>query len=196
MKKLTKLNLEKLGEEMEPISSEEKKSQFAGTYYYDENGGFIGQDGSSGDIRVIPQSMATSIGSMSCYYPYSQSLGSYGRSTQETVVRDIASRIGLSSIGFADYLDPSTGGSYNPSSGAITFNITGSAMTTSNFYEISLILYHEQVHANTTGGSSAYREYLAYNAVCNHPYFKYLDSGSQNFQREQRDYYHEQVYGY
>ena len=196
MKKLTKLNLEELSNNLPTLSQEELRINQGGYFCFDSNGNFLGQTGDNSEVRVMTRSDYDQNKGMGEYgiMMHSEALYSIRGTSREQIIKRIGTMNGYNVE--VDYGDQSIYGWVNPTgnggSGSIVINANSNSSVTCNYYDYVCTMIHEQQHINTPDDAgTAFSEYQAYNTVINSSAFQYASSSYRQGTIMLRDAYGE-----
>lgn len=192
MKKLKKLDLEELANQMEQINNAEIESKTGAECYYNPNTGvMLGQVGSSSEITLVNATQEQ--------FNYAQGGGT-------SYINSLFGARHWSSASITDKqntLSKMAGMTVFPSPGApndalgncvttvdgsgvsskISVNMNTSYFAAGNYYDLQLIVLHEQTHA-TLGmlniENEDLAEFLAYKAVQDHPSYRLATQGMRD----------------
>lgn len=190
MKKLGKSTLEELAKRMPVLSEKEQRSSIGGERYHDESGFFIGQIGTSSEIRFVFRSTYYSeiLNGSSGNLIQNSAFFSNGTSVQkEGAVRQIASNLGIE-IQFMYEDDIRFNGRCK--NGSCYINMNSARVNGGNFYDIGLIAIHEKHHLDTPHDTGSFNsEAEAYKTMMDHSYFDYASPSYQNHIVDRYNYY-------
>lgn len=186
-----KYNLNELASMMTLVDSQEQRSSSGGAFCFREDGTFIGQIGSSSEIRIvddrIPSFMYTDDYSVQLH---SHSLSMASDMQKASVVKSIGEMLGVNvSMGV---LGPDGYGS--TLYGDIQFNITAKSFDIGNFYDFYLTIEHEQFHAQqrndpSFNGFTNMHELEAILHTRSHDYFAFASQDYQDMIIKNANYY-------
>ncbi|MDO5572267.1 MAG: hypothetical protein Q4F97_12515 [Bacteroidales bacterium] len=188
--KITRATLDELEKTMPVLSENEQRNCTGGYRYYDESGMFIEKIGDENEIRIInrtnynnikPESGNFGIRDMEILESFSTSLSSVcSLNVKEAVIRSIAKELSVNDLNFINN-PSSSGGTFNPDTGIITFNLSNGSVQRNNYFEIFLIILHEKQHKDTPDDSGSIESEIdAYKAMINHSYFSNTSTVFQN----------------
>ena len=136
--------LNELSKSMESIGPQEQHGTVGGYEVFDTNGNYLGSVGSCNEIRVVRE--GTNINHMSLFdLQASTVLSSCSSDVKQNIIDRIAESRGIGQVNYGYDSDNRRCGWCDK--GAIWFNLNSDFVATGNYYDIVLILEHENDHA-------------------------------------------------
>lgn len=183
MRKLRKMNLDELAQEMPVLSEEEQRAHEGGAFYYTMSGDYLGKVGDSNEIRII---------SADTYYNLSGNANGVGMDVVSSnfsfitsndvkfnVLNSMARSVGVGSGFNMANLEQGTYAEIDIS-GNVSFSYHAPCFRDANYYDFVLTLYHERRHIETSYLDHRRSEFEAYACVLRHPQFEQASEKFKN----------------
>lgn len=194
MRKLRKINLDELAQEMPVLSEEEQRAQDGGTFYLTQTGLYLGQKGKGYEVRSVDYDTWVSLSGCrddSELYPHSGPTYGFSSEAKNAIIQVIAKDAYITGVTISmAYLGEGSYGRAIPSNYQIYVNYDSPSFSTGNYYDLMMTLVHELHHIKSPEDAGGNRsEVEAYEAVTRHYGFSYTSEKYKKHVRDAIDYY-------